>query len=106
MKKHTSGSQFWSRWVPVTRYDLIKLEDKIMAKVSELAGLLNAVSARLEKAKGEIEAEIQTLKDEIANEDLTPEAQASFDRLSAIAQGLDDLNPDVVPPPVEPPAEP
>jgi hypothetical protein len=71
----------------------------IMTKVSELAAALGAVADRVTKAQTEILAEIETLKGQIgADADLSPEAQASLDRLTGLAQALDDINVDVPPP--------
>ena len=66
----------------------------ILMKISELNGSLNALSTQLDKATGEIVAEIQTLKDALANVDIPADAKASLDALTAKAQALDDLNPD------------
>lgn len=64
-----------------------------MAKVSELPAILNGIADRLDKSKTEILAEIETLKTSLDG-DISPETQASIDRLSKLSQDLDDLNPD------------
>lgn len=75
----------------------------IMTKVSELSAALGAVADRVSKAQTEILAEIETLKGQIgADADLSPEAQASLDRLTGLAQSLDDINPDAPAPAPEP----
>lgn len=76
----------------------------IMTKVSELAAALGAVADRVSKAQTEILAEIEVLKGQIgADADLSPEAQASLDRLTGLVQALDDINPDA---PTSPAPEP
>ena len=70
---------------------------ELMTSVSELSVKLDAISAQLGKASMEIQAEVQTLKDQLANVgQLTPEAEASLANLMTVAQALDDLNPDAV----------
>ncbi len=53
---------------------------------------VQAVTAQLSKAKGEIDAEVTKLTEAGVSAD-------SLAGLQAISQGLDDLNPDVVPEP-------
>lgn len=72
---------------------------RIMTTQVALAAALATIGDQLEKASAEISAEIQTLTDQIANAGgTTPEIDASVARLQAIAQKLDDMNPDVAPP--------
>lgn len=59
-------------------------------KLSQLNATLTEVGDKLDK----VAAEVQALKDALADVDLPAEAQASLDRLVAAAQALDDLNPD------------
>jgi len=75
---------------------LIFLQGKrIMTTQAQLAALLATISDQLEKASAELVAEIQTLSDAVANAGgTTPEVDASVARLQAIAQKLDDMNPD------------
>jgi len=65
-----------------------------MSKLSELAATLANLSDKLDKAKIEIVTEITKLKEGMGNADIPPEAQASLERLSALAQALDDIIPD------------
>ncbi len=65
-------------------------ERLIMSKLSELNTTLEAVNAQLEKVK----TEVQTLKDSLTNVDLPANAQASLDKLTALAAAIDELNPD------------
>lgn len=68
---------------------------RIMTTQAQLAILLASISDQLEKASTELSAEIQTLTTEISNAGATtPEVDASVARLQAIAQKLDDMNPD------------
>lgn len=64
---------------------------------------LNALADQLDKAKAEIVAAVQALKDQLAAGETL-----DFSRLESAAQSLDDLNPDAppAPEPVEPPVEP
>lgn len=69
-----------------------------MTTQAQLAIALAAISAQLEKASAELVTEIQTLTDAVGNAGgTTPEVDASLARLQAIAQKLDDMNPDVPP---------
>ncbi len=81
-------------WLPATKRDI----EKLMAKLNELEAKLTAIDDQLEKATKEILGEIQSLKDQLGNVDIPPGAQASLDKLTALAQALDDINPDVPPP--------
>jgi len=78
---------------------LRKLRIHMATSNAELSAKLTAIGDQLEKAKNEIVAEVQTLKDALANTTITPEADASLTRLQGLAQGLDDLNPDATPTP-------
>ena len=62
-----------------------------MAKVSELAAKLTALSDQLTKAKAEIVAAL-------ADVELPAEATAALDKLTTISQAIDDLNKDATPP--------
>lgn len=59
-------------------------------KLSELSGVLEAVNMTLVK----IQTEVQTLKDSLTNAAIPTDAQASLDRLTALAKAVDELNPD------------
>lgn len=73
---------------------------QIMAKLSALAGQLQAIGSQLTKAKAEIVDEIAALKAALGDVDIPAEAQAALDNLAALAADLDAMNPDQ---PVEPP---
>lgn len=92
-----SGAAIRSQSCPATKGDLQHAINRIMSKLSELEGLLEKVGDQLDKAKTEIVAEIQSLKDALEDVTIPDGAQASLDRLSALAQALDDINPDVAP---------
>lgn len=94
---------FKSHALPSNENDLKKMEHAIMAKLTTLKEQLDALNAQLEKAKGEIVAEIEALKGALSDVDIPEEAQASLDKLAGLAQSLDELNPDAPPQP-EPPA--
>lgn len=86
------------RWSFATKHDLQLLENKIIMKVRDVNALLLGVETKLDKAKTEILAEIQTLKDQTADADLPEDASATIARLAEKAQGLDDVVPDELPP--------
>ena len=66
-----------------------------MSTMEELQATLDAVGEQLTKASAEIVAEIATLQAEIANAgNTTPGVDASVARLQALAEALDQLNPD------------
>jgi hypothetical protein len=73
---------------------LLRLERKLSMKISEGTAKIVALGDQLEKAQTEIVAEIQKLKDATADADLPPEATAAIERLGALADSLDALNPD------------
>lgn len=95
--------------------DITKKLEIIMSKQSEAAATLNEVLAQQKKTAGEI-AEVQktvdVLKQKIAEMEqaageVDPELQAAIAAVKQQAQIVDDLIPDVEPPPAEePPAEP
>jgi hypothetical protein len=53
----------------------------------------DAVSAKLDEASSELLAEIQNLKDQLANTQLTPEAEASLEAVETKANALADVVP-------------
>jgi ABC-type transporter Mla subunit MlaD len=61
---------------------------KITMNQAELAQALSDLGAQLVKALDEIKAAIQNAGE------VTPEVQAALDNAKAVAQALDDLNPD------------
>lgn len=69
-------------------------QENIMAKLSELAGILTAANDKLDKVKTEVEA----LQASLTDVELPAAAQAALDRLVGTAQRLDDLNPDAANP--------
>lgn len=73
------------------------LTGKLQMKLDELAGKVNALADQLIKASTEINAQIEVLR----NADLSDEAVAALDRIAAVTQALDDLNPDAIPAPEE-----
>lgn len=82
------------------------LGDKVMVKLNEVAGQLQAVNDRLLKAKVEIIDRINVLEEALGDVDLPAEAGDALTALMATAQALDDINPDPEPVPVAEPAEP
>lgn len=86
----------------ISRKALTQLENKIMAKVSELAGILTSLQTQVAK----IQVEVQALKVSLENIDIPPEAQTALDNLTASLQAVDDLNADVPVPVVIPPTPP
>lgn len=116
----------WAKALVLWLDEAVKLPAKvgmIMTTQSELAAIINTVnqsltafSAQFAKARDEITAEIQALKDAVTQAgNVTPELQSAVDALAqsssslgTLAQTLDDLNPDpvVTPPDVTPPEQP
>lgn len=82
-----------SRLQGPSRADLMETERVIMAKLSTLASTLEALADKLDK----VFVEVTALKTALADVDLPPGAVAALDRLTAIAQAVDDINPDVQP---------
>lgn len=75
---------------------------KVMITQAEFQTRIDAVDAKLGKAKAEIVAEIALLRSQLGQ--VTPEAEATLQRLEEKAGGLDDLNPDQeTPPPADQP---
>lgn len=69
----------------------------IMSRLNDLETTLTTINAELEKAQAEIIAAVAALQDQInnaGNPELSAGAQAQLDRLAAVAQSLDNLNPD------------
>lgn len=65
-------------------------------KLTDLAAQLSQLSAQLTKAQAEIVKKIEALEMELADVDLTPEAEAALGELKTAAQALDDIVPDGV----------
>lgn len=71
------------------------LLEKIMATQAELAQQLTDIRNQLQKASGEIQARVAALEAAIAAAGNTsPAVDAALADVKAIAQALDDLNPD------------
>lgn len=92
-----------------TKQDLNALEERSMAKLSQLAGQLNASADHLKK----IETEVRSLLDKIdqltkaaSDADVPADVQAALDNLNAKAQAVDDLVPDAPATAPEAPAAP
>lgn len=73
-----------------------------MTKVNDLAAKIEQVNAQLHKAKDEIINEVTVLKDALQNVELPTAAEDALNNLAAIAQALDDLNPDQPDEPTDP----
>ena len=73
-----------------------------MTKVNDLAAKIEQVNAQLHKAKDEIINEVAVLKDSLQNVEVPTAAEDALNNLAAIAQALDDLNPDQVEEPTDP----
>lgn len=85
---------------------LKQFKEEVMTKLSELPISLDKVTDTLLKARDEINAAVAVLTGQLdALSTLTPEAEAALDRLSRVAQALDDMNPDAPPAPAPNPVE-
>jgi ABC-type transporter Mla subunit MlaD len=84
------------RNIEATLDGLIILLGKIFMTLEELTQVLNDTKAQLVKAAGEITAKIDALEAQLATVVTTPEVDAALAELKAVAQQLDDINPDVV----------
>ena len=95
----------WKKWfkshcLPATKHDLDKLKELIVMNQAELAAELRAAKAQTEK----IIIEVTKLKDAVLNAgNVTPEVMEAINGVKAVLGVLDELNPDEVTPPVEPP---
>lgn len=76
----------------VKRQELLLGE--LMTQINDMAAEMGAISAQLEKARGEIVAQVATLEASLQNVALPADAEAALANLKATAQALDDLNPD------------
>jgi hypothetical protein len=98
MEFKTAWRWFRAHCLPATKQDLKEMEHHMATKVIDLAATLTALGAQLDKAKTEIVTEIQALKTALDTAEIPAEAQASLDKLTTLAQALDDLNPDAAAP--------
>lgn len=64
--------------------------EQIMAKLSELAGLVGGLTTKVQK----VHDEVQKLKESLEDVDIPADAQAALDNLDTALSGLDELNPD------------
>lgn len=69
----------------------------IMTKIVEVAELVTALVAQLDKAKSEILSKIEELQQQLSDVDLPHEAEAAIEDLKAAVQALDDVVPDQPP---------
>lgn len=100
MKLWAGMRSAWLRFAPATKKDV----ERILMKVSEVAGFVTNVSGKIDVISTEVTkvaAEIQALKDSLENVDLPPEAEAALTNLSARSDALatavkaaDDIIPD------------
>src|SRR5262245_40380012 len=81
----------------ITKKDLVEMEKRLMAKQSELAGLLKSVGDKLDEASTEILAEIEKLKQ--TDPDISAEGMAQLERITAKATALADIVPNNPEPP-------
>ncbi len=65
-----------------------------MARLDDLEALVTKIDDQLEKAAAEIVKTINDLKTQLGNVEIPSGAQTALDRLSTLAQGLDDIVPD------------
>lgn len=79
----------WQYFAPATKQDV----ERILMKVSQLAGVLTALTTEVDKIKTEVEA----LKSSLSDVELPAEAQTALDNLTTHVQAVDDLNPDAPP---------
>jgi hypothetical protein len=68
--------------------------EELMMRLNELTIALNALSAQLTKATGEILAKIEALEAALADAEIPDAAIALLDELKDKAQALDDIVPD------------
>jgi hypothetical protein len=92
--ERAAASQSRRLWLPATKRDLLEMEIRLMAKLSELDGMFAAVSAQLAKAKDEVLAKIAALQAALDDVPLPEKAEAAWQDLKATAQALDDIVPD------------
>jgi hypothetical protein len=85
------------------------IERGIIMKINELLTINTSIKNQLNKAEAEIvakiaalQAAVDTLTASLADVELTAEQAQSVTDLQTAAQALDDLNPDLIPEPVEP----
>lgn len=65
-----------------------------MAKLDELQGIIEKIDEQLTKATGEIVILINDLKTQLGSVTIPADAQVSLDKLTTLAQALDDIVPD------------
>ena len=73
----------------------MRLSDILSANTS-IKNQLNKAEVEIVKRVADLQAAIDTLTQQLADVELTPEQVASFDELKAAGQALDDLNEDMV----------
>lgn len=75
----------------VTKPDLERTKQTIMAKLSELAGILTAVKDQAVRAKDEILKKIADLETALGDAEIPAEATAALEALKSEVQGIDDI---------------
>lgn len=81
----------WIGWERVSETN--KRHKEIMSKLSELAGALTGIDAKLTEASTEITGLIKDLRDALDNTEIPAEAQAALDAITAKAAALADIVP-------------
>jgi hypothetical protein len=84
---------------------IMKLKDLLAANVS-IKNQLNKAEAEIVAKVAALQTAVDNLTAGLADADLTAEQEQSVTDLQTAAQALDDLNPDIIPGPVEPPVPP
>lgn len=87
-----------------------QIGDQIMSdvetRIDQLETSVTAEEARITQGVSDLNAQIQELKDEIANQGVSPESLAKFDTIIAKVNAFDPTNPAVLPPAPPVPPEP
>lgn len=100
---------FLARWLkPKRAADFARIIanlNRIMSQLDTLETRLNAITATLGKAAGEIVTELTALREAITGIDLPPAALTALENLEAQAKALDDIIPDAPPVDENPPVD-
>ncbi len=76
---------------------LLKQQEEIMTKLSEISTLIQQVVTGLDKAKTEILGKIEALESQLTDVSLPDDAETALSALKDRVQALDDIVPDTTP---------
>lgn len=83
IKKETGFKRWVSRFIPATKYDIQKLENKIMEKLNQIIASVTAQTTVIDSIVVLIEGIQEQLKNALSGTTVSPATQAKIDQVFA-----------------------